>query len=105
MTRWQKPVAAMTFAMVVALPSPPLARHRFDPLPGDAARVTLMKSGTLGTKDGLRLRFKADLGNVHILTDASRKISYHVIVEADSRDPDAGKILQEFLVIARQNRS
>ena len=103
MTRWQKLVAAMTFAMVAALPSPLLAGHRFDPLPGDAARVTLMKSGTLSTKDGLRLRFKADLGNVHILTDASRKISYRVIVEADSRDPDAEKILQEFALVARQN--
>jgi TonB family protein len=103
MTRWQKLVAATTFVMVAALPSTLLARHRFDPLPEDGARVTLMKSGTLSTKDGLRLQFRADLGNVHIFTDASRTISYRVIVEADSRDPDAEKILRGFSLIARQN--
>jgi TonB family protein len=104
MRGWQKLLVAMTGVLLLALPSSLVARHRFDPPPGDAPRVVLIKSGSLPTKDGLCLQFKADLGSVHILTDASQKISYRAIVEADSRDPDAARVPREFSVIARQIR-
>jgi TonB family protein len=73
----------------------------YDP-PDDAPRVSTVKSGNLPTKEGLCLRLNTDLGDLHILTDASREVSYRVTLEAESHDANIENILREFSVGARQ---
>jgi TonB family protein len=122
MTNRRKLVAASALALLAALPPPLFARRHhiltnppadsptspflIDPFSmdssEDAPRVLAEKSGTLPTKDGLRLRFNTNLGNVRILTDAKDQVSYHVTVEADLGDAGAEKVLPEFSVVARQ---
>ncbi len=121
MTTWQK-LAAAAALLLAALPAPLLARrhsYRADPGPHDPAaifiedpsatgpaenfpRLSAEKSGTIPTKDGRSLRVIVELGNVQVFTDESAQISYHAIVEADSRDPGAEEFLRQFSFIARQ---
>src|SRR6202521_797477 len=121
MTNWQK-LAAATALLLAALPAPLLARrhsYRADPVPRDPAvlliealspidpvenfpKLSAEKSGTIPTPDGRSLRVNVELGNVHVFTDESARISYHAIVEADSRDPGAEEFLRQFSFNARQ---
>jgi TonB family protein len=116
----QKLVAAAAL-FLAALPAPLLARHASDgaaPEPPDDAlifaetppgfdpsgnfpKLTAEKSGTIPTKDGRSLRVNVELGNVQVFTDESSRISYHAIVEADSRDPGAEEFLRQFNFAAR----
>jgi protein TonB len=73
----------------------------FDPAE-NFPKLTAEKSGTISTKGGRSLRVNADLGNVQVFTDESARISYHAIVEADSRDPGAEEFLQQFSFMARK---
>jgi TonB family protein len=121
MANWQKltSVAAVTLAI---LPSPIFAhRHsyRADSGPRDPAAVliedppafdpaenfpklTAEKSGTIPVIDGRTLRLNVELGSVQVFTDESAQISYHAIVEADSRDPEAQEFLRQFTLRARR---
>ena len=121
MTTWQK-LAAGAALLLTALPAPLLARrhsYRADPVPRDPAalliealssidpaenfpKLSAEKSGTIPTPDGRSLRVNVDLGNVQVFTDESAQISYHAIVEADTRDPGAEEFLRQFNFIARQ---
>jgi TonB family protein len=112
MKYWRKLAAGTVLTMLAALPSPLFAQHPHsaanpgsatttDPSPA-APRITTTKSGTLPTKDGLRLRLDTDLGDVRILTDASGHVSYRVIAEAGARDPGAEKFLHEFSLAAQK---
>jgi TonB family protein len=65
-------------------------------------KLSAEKSGTIATKGGRSLRVNVELGNVQVFTDESAQISYHAIVEADSRDPGAEEFLQQTNFIARQ---
>ena len=78
--------------------------HPVEPA-ADAPHVSTEKSGTLSTKEGLRLRLSTDLGNVRILTDASNEVSYRVSIEADAREPGADQLLEEFSLTARATPS
>ena len=64
--------------------------------------VSAEKSGAIPTKQGRSLRVNVELGNVQVFTDESTRISFHAIVQADSRDPGAEEFLQQFNFIARQ---
>ena len=119
MTNWRKLVAGAALTLAV-MPSPIFARrHSYlaDPEPRDPAavliedpsgssdnfpKISAEKSGTIATKDGRSLRVNLELGNVHVFTDESAQISYHAIVEADSRDPGAEEFLRQFNFIAGQ---
>ena len=121
MTNWRKLVAAAAVTLAV-MPSSIFARrhsYRADPQPRDPAailiedpsnsglsenfsKLTAEKSGTVPTKDGRSLRVNVELGNVQVFTDDSARISYHAIVEANSRDPGAEEFLRQFNFIARQ---
>ena len=70
--------------------------------PESAPLLSIEKSGTIPTKQGLRLRVNADPGNIHIFTDESTRVSYRVRIEADSREPGADEFLHEFTVAARR---
>jgi TonB family protein len=73
----------------------------FDPS-DDFPKLSAEKSGTISTKDGLSLRVNVELGNVQVFTDESSKISYHAVVQADSRDPGAEEFVRQFNFAARQ---
>ena len=104
--------AGLLLALAVSAPMPLLAcppdlrsePHSVEPA-ADAPHVSTEKSGTLSTKEGLRLRLSTDLGNVRILTDASNEVSYRVSIEADAREPGADQLLQDFSLTARATPS
>ena len=108
MKNCRKIAAGPLLALLAALPLPLLAcPHELPDAPrllepaADAPRVSREKSGTLATKDGLRLRVNTDLGDVHIFTDASGQVSYRVTLETDPREPGAEQFLNEFALAAR----
>ena len=127
MACWRNLVTGAGLALLAALPSPafaqrnqPFANHDFtgfQPVhlamisvenpslfepPGNGRQAPVEKSGTLPTKQGLRLRLHTGLGNVHIFTDESGKVSYRVIIEAGSRDPGAERLVREIDLSGRQ---
>jgi len=71
--------------------------------PGEGPRVMEEKTGTVATREGLRLRLVADLGDVRILTQKSDQVSYKVRIETDSRDPEAQSLLRQYALAARGN--
>lgn len=108
----EKFAATRLLALLAFLPLPLVAGPpdlRTEPHPvepaADAPHLSTEKSGTLPTKEGLRLRLSTDLGNVRILTDASGEVSYRVSVEADAREPGADQLLQDFSLMARSTPS
>jgi TonB family protein len=81
--------------------SPVVDRSIYDPI-DDAPRVSAVKTGRLPTKDGLCLRISTDVGDLHILTDASQEVAYRVTLESESHDSNTENILREFSVAARK---
>ncbi len=67
----------------------------------ESRRLVEEKSGTLTSREGLRLRLVTDLGSVRILTRNSNQVSYKVRIESDARDPEAQKLLKQFALVAR----
>jgi hypothetical protein len=92
-----------TLAMGLAAAAPALAHPgaRQAKTSRGANRITADKTGTLATQDGLRLRLATDIGNVKIKTQAGERVSYDIHLEADSNNPDAQRMLDEFEVSAR----
>lgn len=77
------------------------ARRAKAATPAEAPRISEIRNGTFTTRDGQRLRLSTDFGNVRILTDAAGGARFTVRIETDSRDPDAGKLLKQYSVTAR----
>src|SRR3989475_7226335 len=67
----------------------------------ESRRLTEEKVGTLPTREGLRLRLAADLGDVRILTQNSDQVSYKVRIEVDAREPGAAEVLKRYSLTAR----
>ncbi len=101
MMRWRQ----FAFGVLLALVASPTFAHRwefgYDPSER-IPQISSEKSGVIPTRKGLCLRLNADPGNVHIFTDDSDQVSYHVVIEADSRDPGAEEFLRQFTLGARQ---
>jgi TonB family protein len=120
MTKWRNLVASL--AALALTPLPLLARahsDRADPqsrVPGvvlieypaspsssdSFPKVSAEKSGNIPAKDGGSLRLNVQLGDVHVFTDSSGRVSYRAIAEADKRDPGAQEFLRQFQVTARE---
>ena len=103
MTSWRKFALGILLALA-ASPALVSARHRepgYDPV-DNIPQISVEKSGTIPTKQGLCLQLNTDPGNVHIFTDESAQVSYRVVVEADSRDPGAEEFLRQFTLGARR---
>lgn len=80
-----------------AAPAPPTP-----PVPAaEGLRLVEEKTGTLATRDGLRLKLVTDLGNVHISAKGSGQVSYRVRLETDSREPEAQNLLRQYVLTAR----
>lgn len=87
---------------LLCVPAVAAARPRQKSRPEEQSRVAEEKTGTLATRDGLRLRLVADLGNVRILTGGpSGQVSYRARVETDSREPGAQELPKKYLLTAR----
>src|SRR2546426_9321018 len=67
----------------------------------ESRRLTEEKVGTLPTREGVRLRLAADLGDVRILTQNSDQVSYKVRIEVDAREPGAAEVLKRYSLTAR----
>jgi TonB family protein len=67
----------------------------------ESRRLVEEKTGTLTSREGLRLRLVTDLGSVRILTWNSNQVSYKVRIESNARDPEAQKLPKQFGLIAR----
>ena len=89
---------------VMALPAFARSRERHPDPAENIPQISVEKSGTIPTKPGLCLQLNTDPGNVHIFTDESTKVSYRVVVQADSRDPGAEQFLRQFTLGARRIR-
>lgn len=113
MSSWEKLAAFAVLLFLAALPASVPARRAprraaalledpASPDPADnAPKLSAEKSGAVSTREGRTLRVKVDLGNVRVYTDESGRISYHAVVQADSRDPGAKEFLQQFNFTAK----
>jgi len=102
--RWLSTVLA-TFGVAAAVTTPlwggtprPL---RPTGTTAEGPRLAEEKSGTLPTREGLRLRLVADLGDVRILTQNLEQVTYKVRIEVDAREPGAGDVLKRYSLTAR----
>jgi TonB family protein len=68
------------------------------------ARSSLVRSGTLETRDGLTLRLTTDLGSVRILqleAGVAPVVRYAVHIETNARGPAAQQLLDSYVLKAR----
>jgi len=71
--------------------------HAFAVMPARRnANASEQKSGTVTTRDGLRLRLETEMGNVRIFTDATSEVRYMVRIETDASGPEAQKLIHQF---------
>ena len=103
-------VAALALALPLAAqqhPTPARTRAPRPETPAVAAgpRVAEEKSGSLATREGLRLRLVTDLGNLRIRTlqagTATPQVIYRVRVESVPGQPEAERFVRQFKVSAR----
>jgi TonB family protein len=105
MTIWRK-IALGIFPILLSVPAfafPRDARPElssFDP-PESIPQISVEKSGAIPTKPGMSLRLNTDPGDVHVFTDESSQVTYHVVVQADSTSPGAAEFLRQFSLGAR----
>lgn len=89
---------------ILCLPGAASGKPRQKPARAEADRLAEEKTGTLTTRDGLRLRLVTDLGSVRILTEnPSGQVGYRVRIETDSREPDAQNLLKQYQLTARNS--
>ncbi len=93
-------VVVAAVAVLVVTPAA-WGRARRAKEPGEGPRVKEEKTGTFATREGLRLRLVADLGDVRILTQKTDQVSYKVRIETDSREPEAQNLLRQYALAAR----
>jgi TonB family protein len=80
----------------VSLWAAPVAGHAFAVSPRRNATAIENKSGTVTTREGLRLRLDTETGNVRVFTDATNEVRYAVRIETDASGPDAQKLIHQF---------
>src|SRR5579862_5118763 len=108
MTIWRK-IAQGILPILLSVPTFAFPREAstelssFDP-PENIPQISVEKSGAIPTKPGMSLRLTADPGDVRIFTDESTQVTYHVVLQADSRSPGAEDFLKQFSLGARPVR-
>lgn len=92
-----------TLGLALLAASPALAREgpRHGHAGSDANHISTDKTGTLATRDGLRLHLVTDIGNIKIKTQDAEAVNYRVHLETESGGSDAQRLLDDFEVIAR----
>ena len=98
-------VAPPIFAAETAEPSSLGPAHPAEP---GSQHVSVVRSGVLGTKDGLTLRLTTDLGSVNIVqldAGAAPAVRYTVRIETDARGPAAQQLLDSYSLKAKPTYS
>jgi TonB family protein len=68
---------------------------------GGRRELVSEKTGSFAIRDGQRVRVSLDMGDVHVSTDASGEVRFHLRVEAAPGQYDAEKARKLFVVSAR----
>jgi TonB family protein len=95
------PLASPVFA---AEAKEPAAIERTQPSEPGSQRASVVRSGVMGTKDGLTLRLTTDLGSVNIVqleAGAAPVVRYTVRIETDARGPAAQQLLDTYSLKAK----
>lgn len=94
-------LAPIVFA---AEPSEPSSLERTLPADPGSQHASVVRSGVLGTRDGLTLRLTTDLGSVNIVqidAGAPPVVRYTVHIETDARGPAAQALLDSYTLKAK----
>jgi TonB family protein len=100
-------VALLTPRVFAAEASEPSPEHTRPADPG-SQHASVVRTGVLGTKDGLTLRLTTDLGSVNIVQiDASAPpvVRYTVHIETDAHGPAAQALLDSYSLKAKPSYS
>jgi DUF4097 and DUF4098 domain-containing protein YvlB len=95
------PLAPPVFA---AEAKEPAATERTQPSEPGSQHASVVRSGMLGTKDGLTLRLTTDLGSVTVVpleAGAAPVVRYTVHIETDARGPAAQLLLDTYTLKAK----
>jgi len=98
-------VVPPVFAAEAAERSP---REHAQPADPGSQHVAVVRSGVLGTRDGLTLRLTTDLGSVNIVqvdAGAAPAVRYTVRIETDARGPAAQQLLDSYSLKAKPTNS
>jgi len=98
-------LAAPVFAAEAAEPS---SLERAQPAEPGSQHTSVVRSGVLGTRDGLTLRLTTDLGSVNIVqvdAGAAAVVRYTVRIETDARGPAAQQFLNSYSLKAKPTYS
>jgi TonB family protein len=93
--------APPVFAAETAEPS---SLEHAQPAEPGSQHVSVVRTGVLGTKDGLTLRLTTDLGSVNIVqldAGAAPAVRYTVRIETDARGPAAQRLLDSYSLKAK----
>ncbi len=102
LVRWREiTILVGTLLAVAVLPAAARRPAASAPPAPDAPRVSTVRSGSLPTRDGLRLTLTADAGTIRVFADAKGEVNYRVTVQAEATDPAANKRLQQFSLSGR----
>ena len=87
---------------VAALAAAPATVRAHEPQQqAENRRLAVEKTGELSTREGLRLRLVTDVGAVRVFTDQDNQVTYRVRVETDAAQPDAERLVQQFMLVSR----
>jgi len=97
-------VAQLASPLFAAEAKEPAALERAQPLDPGSQHASVVRTGALGTREGLTLRLTTDLGSVNITqleAGASPEVRYTVHIETDARGSAAQQLLDAYSLKAR----
>jgi TonB family protein len=101
-------VTGLVAPVLAAEASEPSALEHPRPADPGSQHTSVVRTGVLGTKDGLTLRLTTDLGSVNIVqidTGAPAVVRYTVHIETDARGPAAQQLLDSYSLKAKPTYS
>lgn len=101
-------LAATTAGPVLAFSAPRKQQAKKQRAAGDTSpRLVAEKTGSIPTREGLRLRVVTDLGDVFIRTvdstPSSATVVYKIRIETDTKDAAAQQLIHQFSLAASSN--
>ena len=101
-------VARITPRVFAADAAEPLPLEHTQPAAPGSQHTSVVRTGMLGTRDGLTLRLTTDLGSVNIVqldAGAPPAVRYTVHIETDARGPAAQQLLDSYSLKAKPSYS
>jgi TonB family protein len=102
------PVARLAPPVFAADAAEPSSLEHTQPADPGSQHASVVRSGALGTRDGLTLRLTTDLGSVNIVqldAGAPPVVRYTVHIETDARGPAAQQLLDSYSLKAKPTYS